>query len=811
MLLVMDVFRRSTRTLERSGARQMVWRLDRGGAEPDREVVVQRSKAVGQAVRSAGRADLVIVHDGSGVRSYLSVPTSTAGPTVARALSAAVGASTTDVDELPDLAAPVVGLLRANPQSSASRETAAGADPLESASTLARELAPGEWLAVSLRAPHRGETKRVRAWYRARLAAQTHSTLDPEVLVASISAGATSRERAASHMTQVASAMPGFDIEVKPLVPRRYAAAAALILVTALLWFGVAWLTGSALTGEIAALIPAVAAGIDLAGWPLGRRWRAVARARAGRFVAPPRRWLSPRAPRAAMKREDGSMTSASNGSYPLDGTAFLFGPGVFVGVAAPRAEGLAGATRLREPSPTTLERIGPMIGTAGSRQLPVHLSASDLSSGVAILGIPDSGKSVLARLIYGWVCLERIRPSGLPGWPGRNSAVIAFENKGQGAARYQAWAASVGDTAILVDVASPTGPRIDLFAGPGGVRERAARFIDHMVYGFPDGAVQGESTESLTAVIQGALAIPYADVAEAGLGRLDNEIVIAHALLGGQGDDVGKRLYEILERARSDAKGTPAFNDLEAATRSLAVFYGDGQSASSRRASFKAARNKMDALVTVGSFWSHDRPALRWDQILTGHLNVIVNTGVSTDGHQMTDKSVEFMSGMLLHALRGAISRNCFGWLAGGRSVWLFGDELKLLAASGSEVIEWTREQGREFGVKPVFASQRPDQLRPDVRSSLMGFGTMGWFSQNSAGIIDEAVRDLGTDGTVWSAADIAAVRAHHALIRTTVGKHRQPGVPVKIAYFEDDLTAFPAAQGYPAFASTREVDVQW
>ena len=775
-----------------------VWRLDRAGAEPERETVVQRSKAVGQAVRTAGRADLVIVHDGSGVRSYLSVPTTSQAQTVARALGAAVGASATEVDALPDLSTHVVGVLRADPQSTASRETAAGADPLESASTLARELVPGEWLAVSLRAPHRGETKRVRAWYRSRLAAQTHSTLDPEVVVATILAGADSRDRAYSHMTQVASAMPGFDIEVKPSVPRRYAAPAWLALLTAFVWLAAARLSGDWLFGSMAALLPAAVLAADLAGFVVNPRWRAVEAARSGMFVAPARRWLPPRSPQAPGKTADGSPTPGRPGAYPLARTSFLFGPGVFVGVAAPRAEGLAGATRLREPSPAVLERIGPMVGQAGSRVLPVHLSAPDMSAGVAILGIPDSGKSVLARLIYGWVCLERTRPSGLPGWPGRASTVIAFENKGQGAAKYQAWAAAVGDRAALVEVASPASPRIDMFAGPGSARDRAARFIDHMVYGFPDGAVQGESTESLTAVLQGALVLPLDKVAAAGLARLDNEVVLAHALLGGQGDDVGVRLYEILTSARAEATGTPGFDDLDAAARSLAVFYGPGQSVSSRRASFKAARNKMDQLVTVGSWWSHDRPALAWDQILVEHLNVVVNTGVSTDGYQMTDKSTEFMSGMLLHALRGAISRRCFGWLAGGRHIWLFADELKLLAASGAEVIEWGREQGREFGVKMVMASQRPDQLRPDVRSSLMGFGTMAWFSQNNATIIDEAVRDLGTDGTVWSAADVAAVQAHHALIRTTVGKHRQPGVPVKIAFFEDDLARFAVAQGY-------------
>lgn len=778
-----------------------VWRLDRAGSEPDREVVVQRSKTVGQAVRSAGRTDIVVVHDGTAVRTFVCVPESPHAMTVVRALCAAVGASSAQVESLPDLSAvESVGMLRAVPQPAGSRETAAGADPLESASTLARELAPGEWLALSLRVPVRGETRRVRAWYRSRLSAQTHSTLDPEVLVASVTAGATTRERAGSHMTQVASAMPGFDIEVKPVAPRRWTASLILGAVTALVWIVCGLVTGW-LAAALVASVPALATALDLSGFSLDPAWRLTRRARAGFFRSPPRRLLPARSPRPAGKDAAGAMIAGRPGDYPLASASFLFGPSVFIGVAAPRAEGMAGTTRLREPSPAILERIGPMVGTAGSREVPVYLSARDTSAGIALMGIPDSGKSVAVRLIYGWVCLERARPSGLPGWPGRASTVIAFENKGQGAARYAAWADSVGDRATIVEIADPSSLRIDMFAGPGSVRVRATRFIDHMVYAFGEGAIQGESTESLTAALQGALALPLTVVEQAGLGRIDHEIALAHAFTGGQGDEVGIRLFEALTTLRSQTPRTdPAFADLDGAAQSLAVYYGQGATASARRASMKAARNKLDQLASVGSWWSHARQAITWDEVLAGHGNIVVNAGVSASGHAIPDRLTSYMSAMLMHALKGAVSRQCSGWLAAGRSVWLFGDELKMLAESSAEVVEWVREAGREFGMKAVLATQRPDQLRPEVRSSVLGFGTMFWFSQNSAEIIDAAVRDLGTDGTTWTPADVAAIAAHHAIMRTTVDKHRQPGVPVRIAWFEDDLSRFAGAQGYPA-----------
>ena len=165
-----------------------------------------------------------------------------------------------------------------------------------------------------------------------------------------------------------------------------------------------------------------------------------------------------------------------------------------------------------------------------------------------------------------------------------------------------KAWAkiaAAFGIGTVVTEVATP---RIDMLAGPGSARDRAARLVDDIKRDFPDGAVQAESTEVLTAVLQGALVLPLDKVAAAGLARLDNGVVLAHALLGGQGDDVGVRLYEILTSARAEATGTPGFDDLDAATRSLADFYGPGQSVSSRRASFKAALNKVDQLVTVGS-----------------------------------------------------------------------------------------------------------------------------------------------------------------------------------------------------------------
>ena len=62
----------------------------------------------------------------------------------------------------------------------------------------------------------------------------------------------------------------------------------------------------------------------------------------------------------------------------------------------------------------------------------------------------------------------------------------------------------------------------------------------------------------------------------------------------------------------------------------------------------------------------------------------------------------------------------------------------------------------GSRFGVRPVFATQYPDQLDQDVRRALMSFSTLVAFGQDNARVAEDIAVDASADGSVWSSADV-------------------------------------------------------
>jgi hypothetical protein len=727
-----------------------------------------------------------------------------AGGHVITSLTSALGAQSEPADSLPDLSStPSVGWLVAAPTEYASRDTQAGGDPSEVALLLSHILEPGNWVAISLRPPTRNEMRVTRRWFHHRLdGAVTHYSNDGESLVASIYAGASSPDDVSNLLHQLSSAIPGFDIDT--VIRTNRTPPVDLILYG--LGLG-AWLAGgiethhwllSSLAGSVVALAGFVAG----KGWiPTGAK-RLEAQLAGGQFPSPARRTIPPRRPRRSRPVANGRERPATDGDYPLARTTFLMGPAMVIGLVSPHA-GTASdvaSTQIRSAPAALLDDIGPVVGFGGDT--PVHIDAAEAFGGVSAMGIPDSGKSVLVSNLWAWNCLERVAPSGRPDRPGARNTLIAFENKGEGAATYQQWSDRVGDTATLVELGNPDTPAIDMLDIPGSATQRASFFIAAMTYAFGADQIQGRSFEALSATLTAAFACPpmVAATATSVIPGEVSPVGLAHILLGGMGDEVGVALAgDIGSHAEHMDPTDPTYDELAQAVRLLAPFYGEKVTPAQRRTITESARNKMLVLVLEKSWWSPGRRKLNWADILEGHQAVIFNSGVTQTGAITDERLANVISAMLAYSLREAIMRTCSGWKDAGRSVSIFSDELSLLAKTSAEVVDWLRNQGRSYGVRLVFATQSPEQLLPLVRSALRGFATVFWFQQSDPQVIDEALAQLTIGGGDWSKSDIGNLEKFHAILRATAGGRLQPPVPIRMGWWGDHPDEFAPDQGYP------------
>src|SRR5690625_3154476 len=167
----------------------------------------------------------------------------------------------------------------------------------------------------------------------------------------------------------------------------------------------------------------------------------------------------------------------------------------------------------------------------------------------------------------------------------GDQGAIVAFESKsGKDAAAYQAWATALGKKKVHVfDLADPNGARIDMFASGATLTDRAANFVDAMTYHWGPDSIGAASAKTLRGVFTTALGIPTDVLADAIATHPDaptpapvaTPMAIAHALLGGYGDEFGIHLAETIRRHLADVKAGRVDGDQE----TLEVAVGDRKS----------------------------------------------------------------------------------------------------------------------------------------------------------------------------------------------------------------------------------------
>lgn len=779
------------------------WRVvHAGAAAPEAAVYAQRSASVGAGVRNARGATILVVRDAEGPQVFLAVPSSPQAPMLAGSLAAAVGGKHVPCTDPPvvNVAEPV-GRLVAVPADFAARVTQSGRDPSEVARFVAANMPVGCWLAVSLRPPAGRELRAARRWFRHRLAgAATHYSLAGEALLASFLVGGLDTEESGAFLTGLAAMLPGFDLESQvERLPGRAGALAGGGVVAALGSVAVWLATSDPVLAVVGAVPGAVWVGAVARGLVPSVRDRTARILASGGFPSPGSRpaW------RVRKPRRETEERKADPGSYPLAPGVFLVGPEQVAAIACPHFGSIAGASasrRVAVPAPLRAP-IGPLVGWAGDgeEKVGVHLSAADMWAGVMVSGVAGSGKTVAVDNLFAFDSLERVCPSGRPGWPASRNALVVFESKGADGVRgYGDWTRVWGDTVLLVDLADPATPAVSLLPDGGDPEERAAVFVSAMVYAFGEQAIAYRSQNTLRPVIAAALLCDDRDAAGAGLPAGLSFVEFADVLLGGRGEPAGQALFAALvARVAATAPGEDRAVAERVVSR-LEPLYGPKVTPAARRTLVEAPQSKIALLASVASWWRPSRPRVSFEHVLEESWAVIINTGSPLRGGAMVDDTVTaHVSAMTLYMLRRAIWQTCTGWRAAGRSVTVFSDELSLLARHSPEVITWLRNQGRSFGVRLVFATQYPEQLLAEVRAAVASFGTRIWFQQNARSVIDEAVADLTKDGSEWRPADLAGLERYSAIVAATVEGRPQPAVVVRMGFWDGDRRQFVADQG--------------
>ncbi|WP_263310270.1 hypothetical protein [Brachybacterium atlanticum] len=833
-------------------SRVVIRRVTRAsGGQNSPELVATRMRSFASSLTPRTAATFLAIMTSDGLENYLITPDTESMNKAALSAAHAVTGRLAYADELPDLrAAARVGHLFFRPGGTRASTTQSGRDPFSMAASLA-DMSAGSWVAITMRAPHRGlllhEDRLWDRWIKGRIVGGTHHSLEPNGVIAHIAAASTTRADVDSLLRQVAGDMHGFDLETRTVhFPRPWVLAQLAAVTLALVIAGVGVHVAAP---SLAAIVPGAIVSMTTAGLfvfavlPLqimlgytawGRRYEK--RFRTGRFPLPRRRWAWRTRPPTqgndqgrAESAQDFQSSSAKRatgpGDYPLSRGSFKLAAILPVGALAPASGSASGTSETgdRAAPASLLRRIGPVIGLDAIGRM-VRLSAADLWAGVAVFGKPRSGKSYLLRSLFAFLLMdqqplprdEAATPEQSASMLGEQGAIVAFESKsGQDAAEYQAWATSLGTRKVHVfDLADPDGARIDMFTGGSGILDSAAKFVEKMIYHWGSDSIGAASAKTLRGVFTTALGAPT-DSLEAAIethpeaptpAPVATHMSIAHALLGGYGDEFGVHLAETIRRRLADVKAGRADGNqesLEVAVGGLSELYGTTVKPASRAALQKAPSSKVEVLMLAPHWWRTDGRVTTIDQILHRHLRVVINsgatstrTGASRDNLRLPAAVGDALSGMLLYSLKEIIQDVCAGWEDQGRYVAIICDELARVAANSPDVIEWTRMQGRAFGVIPIFATQEPDQLVDAVKRTMFSLSTVISYAQENSDVATQIAKDF-TGGAsegfeVVHPKEVMDLARYMTLVRTVVEQQRQNVFTARVHPFEDDRDAF-------------------
>lgn len=681
-------------------------------------------------------------------------------------------------------------------------DTAMGASEATTASVLAESLPEASWAGVSFRSPTSQERKRHGRWMGKRLGVSTsHNSLRKNSRVITVYAGATTMDDALYAIESTVSAMPGFDMETKPVPVRKHTPKTPLWGILSATFLGL-WLVRESMTSSVHSVsepLGNIVGGLLDYGWIVAvlfgvlticgfivsphRAVRASLKrgtlpgpsTNAGRVVAPRDEQHEQR----PQTMDDGSVrmrnhkTRERKGSYPLNKRAFRADPTVFASMANPHGVSRSSsATAHREPTPELESASGLSLG-----EVPIPEEALDF--GTVIYGEPNSGKSVVIQGLFGYHCKRKAA--------GESMSLVAFETKGDGAEEYIAQARAHQSPTLRIDANDPDAPAIDVFAVDGDAQSKAAYVVSAMRYAFTGDAIGPRSAEALRAVYPAAYVWTEKRLYETFTGADENHRLvdgsksvhrIAHALVGAHGEQV---FFDIIETMRAYLTEHDD-SEVQSAIDSLRPM--EEMTATQRRAYNEAPRNKLDDINAMDYFFTPERPKITFAEVITEDRALVINTGTSPHG-KMDEEQKQRLTAMMLFALHQAIATHASGFQKAGRRIGIFGDELAMLVGTNAEIFNSLRNQFRAYGVRLFFATQFPAQQDNSVVETLANYHTVGTFVQQSQitskFIAERMIPDVDES-------EIRGLDQYVLLYRTQVRGRQQPPVTTKVRNFQED-----------------------
>ena len=477
---------------------------------------------------------------------------------------------------------------------------------------------------------------------------------------------------------------------------------------------------------------------------------------------------------------------------------------------------GAASATSRNQTAPAKArEAKGVPIGKDTNEQW-AHIPDDDRSGGLFIAGDPNMGKTVgLTGIWFGDVAYKLATD--------QPRTLLWIETKGEGAESAIRTAIEAGakkKDLLVIDINNPKSPLPD-FVNHGDPLRSAELLTEAMKYAFEQGAIMGQAENVLKSALYLALSIPD-DIKE----KLGNPsaMEIAYLIVGGNDKNdaysrVMTRLKNIAETRSSKVIDPDSdeeddigevFDSTEdhfvEAIKEWSQF--DQLTKNKRLETTNSSRNGINRIRRQKSIWDPEKKVTPIAQIINSHKVVIVNFGSPIQGKGQevtldpkTKTASERLSAMFLYLLWDNIRAECSGWNAQGKGIYVYSDELSMIASdggTGENIIEAMRDQGRSYGVKLNFATQRIDQLGPDTQSAVLSFKNKIYLGSETPEIAEIYVNDLtaGEEGS-YTVSDVRNLKSLHGLARVNIEGQSQPPFNIKFT-LPPDLDKEEALEGW-------------
>ena len=402
---------------------------------------------------------------------------------------------------------------------------------------------------------------------------------------------------------------------------------------------------------------------------------------------------------------------------------------------------------------------------------------------------------------------------------------MIWIETKGEGAksAIHQAVAAGAKKEDILViDINNPKSPLPD-YLHHGSPSRSAKVLTEAMKYAFPEGSVMGQAENVLQSAIYLALSIDdeaLHEISPSSSKKL-NIIDVLYLLVGGNETNNGyERFYRKLQNIAEKRKPTTEINPDSDENEDLMGIFDQTEdhfveavrdwdqfntSKRDRLQTTTSSRNRIAVMRRNKTIWDPNSKTVPIPEIVNSHKIVIINFGspiTSTEEIDSTTKSSsDMLAAMFLNLLWDAIVASCSGWNSEGKGIYIYSDELSMIASDGGDganIIESMRDQGRSYGVKLNFATQRIDQLGFDTQSTVLSFKHKIYLGTETPSIAEIYVNDLtgGEEGS-YTVADIRNLKSLHGITRINIDGQPQPPFNIRFV-LPPELEISTALEGW-------------